>query len=431
MTKQGAKTVMPRLRFPEFRGAPSWIEKTLGDEGEFLSPLTGKTAQHFGTGNAKYVTYMNVFANTFTDMATLGVVDVTEGESQNSIEPGDVLFTVSSETPEEVGMSSVVVDAAPNCYVNSFCAMFRFSGGKQPNLRFLGYALRQPFARRHFVKRAQGSTRFNLSKPAFRSLPLALPIAAEQQKIADCLTSLDEVIVAQGRKVEALKAHKRGLMQQLFPREGETRPRLRFPEFRSAPEWKWMPLGGIAEIKLGKMLDSNKQERGRLLPYVNNISLRWNEVDTSDLPQMYFKESELERYGLRAGDVLVCEGGEPGRSAVWDGRLPDLKFQKAIHRVRFHKPFVPKLLVLYLEAIAGSSAFESLFTGGGIKHLTGETFAKLAVPVMSLAEQQRIADCLSSLDTRITAETSQLAALKTHKQGLMQQLFPVPEAMGA
>lgn len=239
------------------------------------------------------------------------------------------------------------------------------------------------------------------------------------------------MIAAQGRIVAALKAHKRGLMQQLFPREGETRPRLRFPEFRNASAWRRLPLGEVAEIKLGKMLDASKPASGRLLPYINNISLRWNDVDTSNLPQMYFNEGELERYGLREGDVLVCEGGEPGRSAVWDGRLPNLKFQKAIHRVRFHVPFVPKILVLYLEAIAGTTAFESLFTGGGIKHLTGETFAKLAIPIMSLPEQQRIADCLSSLDTQITADSDQLAALKTHKQGLMQQLFPAPEAASA
>ena len=191
-----------------------------------------------------------------------------------------------------------------------------------------------------------------------------------------------------------------------------------------------MPLGVVAEIKLGKMLDANKHTSGRLLPYINNISLRWNDVDTSNLPQMYFNEGELEPYGLREDDVLVCEGGEPGRSAVWDGRLPDLKFQKAIHRVRFRVPFVPKILVLYLEAIADTSAFESLFTGGGIKHLTRETFAKLTIPAMSLIEQQRIADCLSTLDTRIAAESRQLTALKTHKQGLMQQLFPTQEAAG-
>ena len=266
-----------------------------------------------------------------------------------------------------------------------------------------------------------------ITNTAFLSGCLPLPAEpAEQARIADCLSSLDELLAAQARKVEALKTHKKGLMEQLFPREGETQPRLRFPEFRDAGEWEEVALGEIAEIKLGKMLDKKRQTTGHLLPYLNNISVRWNEVNTSDLPTMRFEDRELVRFGLKAGDVLVCEGGEPGRAAVWDGRLPDLKFQKAIHRVRFKIPFAPKILVLHLANVAGSEQFDMLFTGGGIKHLTGETFSRFKIPLIPLAEQQRIADCLSSLDDLIAAETRSHEALKTHKKGLMQQLFPSP-----
>jgi type I restriction enzyme S subunit len=201
-------------------------------------------------------------------------------------------------------------------------------------------------------------------------------------------------------------------------------PRLRFPEFRDGPGWEEVALGDIAEIKLGKMLDSQKHTTGRLLPYLNNASVRWNEVNTSNLPQMYFEDEELDRFGLIAGDVVVCEGGEPGRAAVWDGRLPDLKFQKAIHRVRFNGPFEPRLLVLYLESVANTTQFQMLFTGGGIRHLTRETFAKLNIPVGSPPEQQRIAACLAALDELIGAESQKLDALKAHKKGLMQHLFP-------
>ncbi len=270
-----------------------------------------------------------------------------------------------------------------------------------------------------------GQAQPGLSVQVLGKVPIASPPdSVEQNKIADCLTSLDEVIAAQGRKVAALAAHKRGLMQQLFPREGETVPRYRFPEFRDTGQWDERPLGQIAEIKLGKMLSGDKQTAGVRLPYLNNISVRWNDINTSNLPEMYFEESDLERFGLRAGDVLVCEGGEPGRSAVWDGRLPDLKFQKAIHRVRFKIPFVPHLLVSYLESIAGTDRFEMLFTGGGIKHLTKETFAELRIPHIPIVEQHRIAACLSALDARVAAESAKLDGLKTHKKGLMQQLFP-------
>ena len=159
----------PQLRFPEFRNAPEWDAIVLGDEGEFLSSLNGKTGEHFGTGTAKYITYMNVFANTFTEMNSLGTVDVGDDESQNAVESGDVLFTVSSETPDEVGMSSVVIDKVPNCYVNSFCAMFRFALEKRPNPHFVGYSLRQPLVRDHLSQRAQGSTRSSRSPTSHRS----------------------------------------------------------------------------------------------------------------------------------------------------------------------------------------------------------------------------------------------------------------------
>lgn len=430
--EKGAKlTLSPNLRFPEFRDAHTWEERRLGSEGELYSSLAGKAGADFDTGEARFVTYMNVFSNTFTDPKALRFVDVKEGENQNAVTSGDVFFTISSETPDEVGMSSVLLEDLDNCYLNSFCALFRFSKDKRPNPVFTGYLLRQPLVRTYFATRAQGSTRFNLSKEAFRSLPFCVPSPAEQQKIAECLSSLDDLIVAQERKVDALKTHKKGLMQQLFPREGETQPRFRFPEFQNAGEWEEVALGEIAEIKLGKMLDKSNHTAGQLLPYLNNLAVRWNEVNTSDLPKMYFTHRELDRFGLRAGDVVVCEGGEPGRAAVWDGRLPDLKFQKAIHRVRFNVPFEPRILVLHLENLAGTTAFEMLFTGGGIKHLTGETFSKLKVPLIPHAEQQRIASCLSRLDSQITAETQKLETLKTHKKGLMQQLFPSPEEVAA
>lgn len=437
MTKQGKATAVPRLRFPEFRKASGWSAKILGDEGEFLSPLTGKTAQHFGTGAAKYVTYMNVFANTFTNMATLGIVDVESDESQNAVEAGDVLFTVSSETPEEVGMSSVVIDAVPNCYVNSFCAMFRFADGNQPNLHFLGYSLRQPLSRYHFVKRAQGSTRFNLSKAAFRTLPLALPSPAEQKKIADCLTSLDEMNAAQGRKVEALKAHKRGLMQQLFPREGETRPRLRFPEFRNAPEWNDRALGFMT-TKVGSGItprggDKNYKAKGR--PFMRSQNVGWGQLLLEDIA--FIDESTHASFDgteIVESDVLLnITGASIGRSAIADFSIVGGNVNQHVCIIRT-KPeqLNPVLLNQFLISERGQEQIDSFQAGGNRQGLNFAQIRSFEIPLPpTVKEQQRIADCLSSLDARITAESNQLAALRTHKQGLMQQLFPAPEATSA
>ncbi|MDA1054541.1 MAG: restriction endonuclease subunit S [Planctomycetota bacterium] len=261
--------------------------------------------------------------------------------------------------------------------------------------------------------------RLRLYAPDFLRIPFSAPTLPEQRKIANFFTAVDGRIQQLSQKKALLQDYKKGVMQQLFTQA------LRFKDDHGNefPDWDVAPLGAIAHIKLGKMLDRAKQTTGHLLPYLNNISLRWNEVDTSNLPQMYFHDDELDRFGLRAGDVVVCEGGEPGRSAVWDGRLPDLKFQKAIHRVRFKVPFEPRVLVLYLENIAGTTQFEMLFTGGGIKHLTRETFALLKVPMISLAEQTKIANFLTALDRKIESVAHQITHTQTFKKGLLQQMF--------
>ena len=217
MTTAKATPVAPNLRFPEFRRAAAWTPRTLGTQGRFLSSLTGKTAKDFDTGEAAFIPYMNVFSNAFTNAEDLRSVDVAHGETQTAVAKGDVFFTVSSETPEEAGMSSVLLEEIPNCYLNSFCALFRFHQGKSPNPVFLGYLLRSARAREHLSRGAQGAIRYNISRETFRSLPILIPSPTEQKKIADCLASLDGLIEAQGRKVDGLRQLRQGLMQQLFP----------------------------------------------------------------------------------------------------------------------------------------------------------------------------------------------------------------------
>lgn len=398
--------LVPKLRFPEFQGEKGWNVAPLNSAcqmqaGKFVpaadiyeSPTSGLFPCYGGNGLRGYTktsTHSGKYPLIGRQGALCGNIKLASGD-----------FHATEHAVVATARSGVDVD-------------------------WLFYTLELSNLNQY----ATGQAQPGLSVEVLDKVAIALPPKEiEQQKIAECLSTLDEVMAASRQKLDALKAHKKGLMQQLFPREGETLPRLRFPEFQDAPEWEQIALGRVAEIKLGKMLDSKKHTTGRLLPYLNNVSVRWNDVNTSNLPQMYFDNDELERFGLKAGDVVVCEGGEPGRAAVWDGRLPDLKFQKAIHRVRFNVPFEPRLLVQYLEAIAGTTQFEKLFTGGGIKHLTGETFAQLMIPLVSHAEQKRIASCLSSLDDLIAAQTDQLEALKTHKQGLMQQLFPSPAEAG-
>jgi len=398
--KNEKQALVPWLRFPEFREAGEWKEKLLGDCLDYLQPT--KYLVSSTDYDDKYFTPVLTAGKTFV----LGYTNETKGIFKKGL-PVIIFddFTTASkfvDFPFKAKSSAMKILLAKEGteikFIYEAMKLIRYEVGVHE---------------RHWIS-------------IFSKLSVPFPAHfEEQQKIADCLSSLDALIAAQADKIDALKAHKKGLMQQLFPREGETVPRLRFPEFRGAGEWEWRPLGEIAEIKLGKMLDKKKHRSGHLLPYLNNLAVRWNDFDTSDLPKMYFDTDELEKYHLAKGDVIVCEGGEPGRSAVWDGRLSEMKFQKALHRVRFQIQFVPHLLVHYLETIAGAETFESLFTGGGIKHLTRQTFAILPIPVASPAEQDCIANCLSFLDALISAHKEKLDVLKAHKKGLMQKLFPM------
>ena len=205
---------LPKLRFAGFEG--EWEEVKLGEIGVFLSSLTGKTKEDFDKGNAKYIPYINVYKNTFIDIHSLGKVNIREEEKQNVVKKGDILFTISSETPEEAGMSSVLADEIKDCYVNSFCSLFRFNSLSDKNIYFYGYLLRHHTIREYFRKTAQGSTRFNLSKESFKNLSLLVSKLDEQQKIADCLLSLDEKIAAEMEQVTQLQQHKKGLLQQLL-----------------------------------------------------------------------------------------------------------------------------------------------------------------------------------------------------------------------
>lgn len=163
--------------------------------------------------------------------------------------------------------------------------------------------------------------------------------------------------------------------------------------------WRTVELGTVADLVLGKMLDRAKHSasRGRSLPYLRNINVRWGSIETGDVQTMPFDDDELDRYGLRRGDLLVCEGGEPGRCAIWDGADPHMKFQKALHRVRPRADLEPAFLRYRLEADAKAGRLDDYFTGTTIKHLTGSSLSRFTFGLPPLDEQRGIVAKLDAL----------------------------------
>ena len=159
--------------------------------------------------------------------------------------------------------------------------------------------------------------------------------------------------------------------------------------FEVPENWCWVRVADVAITRLGKMLDKAKNT-GKPRAYLRNVNVRWFDFDLSDLLEMRFEEDELEKFSLKAGDVLVCEGGEPGRAAVWDSRATDIYFQKAIHRVRLLGGIVPIYFARALHHDAFSGRLEKYFTGVTIQHLTGRGLSGYSFPLPPIAEQHRI-----------------------------------------
>ena len=186
--------------------------------------------------------------------------------------------------------------------------------------------------------------------------------------------------------------------------------------------WPSVPLPEIADMCLGKMLDK-KKNKGTPRPYLANINVRWGTLDLEDLREMPFEDRELDRYGLKSGDIVMCEGGEPGRCVLWTDQVPSMMVQKALHRIRPKDTVDSRFLYYSLFFKGRSGGLEPYFTGATIKHLPGEQLAKVCVDLPPLDTQRRIASILRAYDDLIEVNRSRVAVLEEMAQGLFEEWF--------
>ena len=209
----------PEFRFPGCCDTKEWDNSSLGAIGDTFGGLSGKSSDDFGSGRP-FVTYKQVFDFSEVSIKDCSLVRIVESESQNKLEYGDVLVTMSSETPEEIGYTSVVTDKdIPECYLNSFCFIYRIFDKDSFDPRFLIYLFNCDTYRSSVIRIAQGITRYNISKTQFKDIMLSYPKdKSEQRAIAEVLYSADIQINKYVQKVNELETQKKGLRQQLFPK---------------------------------------------------------------------------------------------------------------------------------------------------------------------------------------------------------------------
>ena len=266
-----------------------------------------------------------------------------------------------------------------------------------------------------------------ISYKQFSDLMLPVPTPAEQQKIADCLSSLDELIAAQARKVDVLKTHKKGLMQQLFPREGETQPRLRFPEFQNSEEWVIDSVGNIFETTSGGTPSRTESA------YWNG-DVPWVTTSLVDFGVITSAEEFITAQGLKnssaklfpEGTVLMAmygQGKTRGKVALLGVKAATNQACAAILPRKDIDPYF-----VFLNLAGRYEEIREMSNSGGQENLSQGLIREIRFSFPPRDDEQRkVTVCLGSLDAQITAETQKLDTLKTHKKGLMQQLFPSPD----
>jgi len=405
MAKDDKRTLTPGLRFPKFRDAPEWDEKLLTNV--VKSVKTGKLDANAMVEDGEFRFY--TCAKNYYRIDNYAF----DGEALLIAGNGAYLGYIHH-------------------YIGKFNAYQRtyVLQGFDINVIFLKCCLDRNLPARIDTEKKDGNTPY-IVLATITEMPLQVPRDTnEQQKIAECLTSLDELIAAQGRRVETLKAHKKGLMQQLFPREGETLPQLRFPEFRDKPAWKPTTLDELVDIQSGGT-------PSKANPAFWNGSIPW--VSAKDMKKLFLEDAEdhISTAAVDDGSKLVPAGTllmlTRGMTLLKDVPICVLRREMCFNQdVKALRPKVDvDTLFLAFLLLGNKQRLLKMvdIAGHGTGKLNTDELKALELVSPQPAEQQRIADCLSALDARIAAEADKLAALKTHKKGLMQQLFPSPEGV--
>ena len=393
MPKKKKKAVVPRLRFPEFRDAGEWEVKRLGNEeiSQFIRDRILPESIPIG----HYVST----ANLLPDFGCLAAEPETPPPNNAvAYREGDILISNIRPYLKKVWVADRSGGASNDVLV--------VRAGEDIVSAYLNHLLMSDQFIAHVMEGAKGVKMPRGDLEQIQDFRVSVPPKPdEQQKIADCLASLDDLIRAREAQLVALKGHKKGLMQQLFPREGETTPRLRFPEFRDAGEWGMQRLGEVIAVEKSdlSMSDVGLPDFSPFPVYgANGI------VGSRDSFQQENTCISMVKDGSGVGRLMLVSAPASVLSTLmW------LK-PKGLGRVS----------TSFLFYAISSLNLTRYVIGSGIPHLyfTDISAAKITLP--RLQEQQKIADCLTSLDDLIRAREAQLVALKDQKKGLMQQLFP-------
>ena len=429
MTSQNRRPTMkdnqakyPQLRFKGF--TDPWEQRKLGKMGYTFTGLSGKTKEDFGHGNAKFVTYMNVFSSPVSNSEMVENVEVDS--KQHQVEYGDVFFTTSSETPQEVGMSSVWLETAENIYLNSFC--FGYHPMVEFDPYYLAFMLRSPVIRKKFMLLAQGISRYNISKNKVMEMLVPVPEIVEQQKIGSFFKQLDDTITLHQRKLDLLKEQKKGYLQKMFPKNGAKVPELRFAGF--ADDWEEHKLGDIFDVHtdfvsngsfqaLKENVQLYKTENYAYMIRLQDASNNWNG------PWLYTDKQGfdfLDKSTVYKDDILMSDRGTIGKFFL----VPQLDKPMTLssNAVLLRSTKNDNNFIYYMLNTSNISNQIIVRTTPGVQPMISKTeFKKINTCIPNIEEQQKIGSFFKQLDDTIALHQRKLEKLQELKKGYLQKMF--------
>ena len=395
----------PKLRFQGY--TDDWEQRKLGEMGSTFTGLSGKNKEDFGHGEAKFITYMNVFSNPVANLEMTESVEIDT--KQNSVKKGDVFFTTSSETPEEVGMSCVMPENKENIYLNSFC--FGYRPTEKFDLDYLAYVLRTASFRKKMTFLAQGISRYNISKNKVMEVSIPVPNLEEQAMIGAYFSNLDHLITLHQRKCDEMKKLKKYMLQKMFPKKGMAVPEIRFDGFTD--DWEQRKLGEIATFINGRAYSQDE-----LLNSGKYKVLRVGNFYTND--SWYYSDMELDdKYYAENGDLLYTWSATFGPH-IWHGNK--VIYHYHIWKIELSKALEKNFALQLLER--DKQAILSDKNGSTMVHITkaGMERKEVLLPA-NIVEQVKIGEYFTNLDHLITLHQRKCEELQKLKKFMLQNMF--------
>ena len=375
---------------------PDGVEyKKLGEIGFFYSGLSGKSKDDFKDGNAMFITYMNVYSNPSTKLDVIEKVKIGQGEKQNKIEKGDILFTGSSETPDECGMSSVVTDdITSDYYLNSFCFGFRLNNKDTFEPNFLKHLFRDRKMRAQIARTANGVTRYNVSKKLFARIIIPVPPLSVQREIVRILDSFTSLEAELEAELEARRKQYEYYRDQLLS--------FKYLSGGGKNEVEWKTLGDIGDVCMCKRIMKNQTNAEGCIPFYK-IGTFGKKADAFISEELY--DEYKQKYSFpRKGEVLISAAGTIGRAVIYDGE-PAYFQDSNIVWIANDESLVLNKYLYYFYSVA-----DWRLEGGTIKRLYNNNLKAVKIPIPPLSTQRRIVSILDRFESLVNDISTGLPA---------------------